>query len=168
AEGKLYVTTTDPEGATSDRATLYAERLKLFLQKSDEVYGKVEPIVFDAENPQLRVAEPVDLVLVIRGVHGWVNRDQIDAWLSTIHAALKDDGTLGIVQHRAKEGADPKESAKKGYVPEAWFIEQVEARGFKLDAKSEINKNEKDTKDHPEGVWTLPPALRLGEKDRQK
>ena len=31
--------------------------------------------------------------------------------------------------------------------------------GFKLDAKSEINATPKDTKDHPFGVWTLPPTL---------
>src|SRR5690606_14704362 len=116
---------TDPQGPESERATLYAERLKLFLKKSDEIYGQVEPLIFDAENPQLKLDEPVDLVLVIRGFHGWVNRDQVDAWLSAIASSLKEDGTLGIVQHRAQEGVNPRESAKKGYVPEAWLIEQV-------------------------------------------
>lgn len=40
--------------------------------------------------------------------------------------------------------------------------------GFKLAAKSEINANAKDTKQHPKGVWTLPPSLRLGDEDRAK
>ena len=40
------------------------------------------------------------------------------------------------------------------------MIEQAEKAGFKLAAKSEINANPKDTKDHPFGVWTLPPTLR--------
>jgi predicted methyltransferase len=53
-------------------------------------------------------------------------------------------------------------------VPEKWAVEQIEAAGFELAGKSEINANPKDTKDYPEGVWTLPPTLRLGDKDRDK
>jgi predicted methyltransferase len=34
--------------------------------------------------------------------------------------------------------------------------------------KSEINANPADTRNHPEGVWTLPPSLRLKHKDRDK
>jgi predicted methyltransferase len=60
------------------------------------------------------------------------------------------------------------ESSKKGYLPEKWVIAQIEAAGFKLAAKSEINANPKDTADHPEGVWSLPPTLREGDKDRAK
>ena len=59
-------------------------------------------------------------------------------------------------------------SSKQGYLPEKWLILQIEAAGFKLEAKSELNANPKDTKDHPEGVWTLPPTLRLGEVDKAK
>lgn len=168
AQGKLYVTTTDPDGPKDSRATLYAERTRLFLSKSKELYGKVEPLVVDPENPALKLEEPVDMVLMIRGIHGLVRQDKVDTWLEVIHGALKDKGTFGVVQHRAKEGADPKEAAEKGYVPEAWLIERIEAGGFALKAKSEINANPKDTKDYPEGVWALPPSLRLGEKDRQK
>lgn len=167
-QGKLYVTTTDPNGPKDSRATLYAERTSLFLSKSKEIYGKVEPLVFNPDSPSLKLEEPVDMVLMIRGIHGLVRQDKLDVWLDVIHSALKDKGTFGVVQHRAKEGADPKESAEKGYVPEAWLIERIEAHGFALKAKSEINANPKDTTDHPEGVWTLPPSFRLGEKDRQK
>ncbi len=168
AQGKLFVTTTDPEGPKEARETFYGERLKLFLGKSSEAYGKVEPLVIDPKAPRLGLEEPVDMVLVIRGFHGWVRNDSVDVWLDAVHGALKEGGVLGIVQHRAKEGADPKQSAEQGYVPEEWLIEQVEAHGFLLDGKSEINANPKDTKDHPAGVWTLPPAFRLGEQDREK
>ena len=34
--------------------------------------------------------------------------------------------------------------------------------------KSEINANPKDTKDYPQGVWTLPPVLRLKDVDKEK
>jgi predicted methyltransferase len=37
-----------------------------------------------------------------------------------------------------------------------------------LVASSEINANTKDTKDHPKGVWTLPPNLRLKDVDKEK
>jgi len=78
------------------------------------------------------------------------------------------DGLLGIEQHRAAPGQNPTESSKRGYLPEAFVIEQVEAAGFKLAGKSELNANPKDTKDYPEGVWSLPPTLREGEKNRDK
>jgi predicted methyltransferase len=108
------------------------------------------------------------MALVIRGMHGWQQRKMVPAWLAQIHGALKPGGVLGIVQHRAKPGADPDKSAQQGYLPQKWVIDQVTAAGFKLTGKSEINKNEQDTTDHPEGVWTLPPTLRLGETDKDK
>ena len=36
-----------------------------------------------------------------------------------IARVLKPGGILGVVQHRAAEGSDPAETAKKGYVSEA-------------------------------------------------
>lgn len=57
---------------------------------------------------------------------------------------------------------------RSGYMTEAHVIEIAEKAGFKLAAKSKINANPKDTKDHPKGVWALPPTLRLGETDRDK
>ncbi|MGD8379728.1 MAG: hypothetical protein PVI56_08965, partial [Gammaproteobacteria bacterium] len=32
--------------------------------------------------------------------------------------------------------------------------------------QTELNANPNDTKDYPKGVWTLPPTLRLGDKNR--
>ena len=79
---------------------------------------------------------------------------------------MKPEDLLGVEQHRAAPDQNPDESSKKGYLPEKWLIAQIEAAGFKLQAKSEVNANPKDTKDHPEGVWTLQPTLRLGEVDK--
>jgi len=97
-----------------------------------------------------------------------INNGSLNAWLAEMHHALKPKGVLGIEQHRAPADANPTESAKKGYVPEKWLIEQVEAAGFKLAGKSEINANPKDTKDYEGGVWTLPPSLSKKDKDRDK
>ncbi|MEZ4454284.1 MAG: hypothetical protein R3B09_32820 [Nannocystaceae bacterium] len=75
-----------------------------------------------------------------------------------------------MVQHRAAPGdeRDPKALAETGYVREDYLIETIEAVGFKLDAKSEVNANPRDTKDYEKGVWTLPPGFDLGDQDRAK
>ena len=62
----------------------------------------------------------------------------------------------------------PDPQALSGYVHEDVVIEMAETAGFELVAKSEINANPKDGRSHPKGVWTLPPALRLKDRDRAK
>lgn len=166
-KGKLIITTPDPNGPADQRATMYGERTKLFLEQSPELYGKVETTVVDGKTPGLQV-ENVDLILAFRTLHGMQNAGTLDAWLAAFHKALKPKGILGIEQHRAKADAKPEESSKAGYLPEAYVIEKVEAAGFKLAGKAEINANAKDTKDHPKGVWTLPPSYALGEEDKAK
>ena len=73
-----------------------------------------------------------------------------------------------MVQHRADAGSDASESAPSGYVPEQAVIELAEAAGLVLEARSEVNANPRDSKDHSKGVWTLPPSFRLGDEDRDK
>jgi predicted methyltransferase len=109
-----------------------------------------------------------DLVLTFRNVHNWVARDFENEMFKAFHTALKPGGVLGVVEHRAKPGTSREVMKKSGYVTEAYVIELAEKAGFKLDAKSEINANPKDTTDHPEGVWTLPPVLRLKDVDKEK
>ena len=168
ARGKLIVTNGDPKGPASERATMYARRFQMFMDKAPELYGKIEVATVDTKNPVLEHDGTVDVALVIRGMHGWHRNRIVSAWLEQIHEALKPNGVLGIVQHRAKPSANPDESAEKGYLPEQWVIDQVTAAGFKLSKKSELNANPKDTTDHPEGVWALPPTLRLGDTDKDK
>jgi predicted methyltransferase len=164
--GKLLVTSDDPNGA-GERA-VYGYRLKLLLDTSPELFGKVESLALDPKSPKIPFDAKLDTVLVIRELHNLVNDGSIAAWLAEFKHALKPQGVLGIVDHRALAGADPIKSSKLGYLPEAWAIEQIEAAGFELSAKSEVNANPKDTKDYPDGVWTLPPTYRVGDKDRAK
>jgi predicted methyltransferase len=167
--GKLYVTQPDPNGQTTARPTLYGKRTELFLAALPEVYGKVERSRIDPDAPKLALEDKsLDTVLMFRTAHGMVNNGVLSTWLAEFHRVLKARGTLGVEQHRAPVGADVPTSSKKGYLPEAFLIEQIEAAGFKLLQKSEINANPKDTKDHPEGVWNLPPSLRGGDVDREK
>jgi predicted methyltransferase len=168
-EGKLVVTQYDPAGPETEGRTLYGRRLQAFLERSDELYGKVEPVVqTDPAKPALGADASADMVFVVRELHGRVTRDEMGPYLEAINAVLKPGGTLAIVQHRAADDADPKTSAEKGYLPEPWVIAQMEAAGFELDKKSEINANPKDTKDYEDGVWTLPPGLAKGDTDKDK
>ena len=104
-------------------------------------------------------ANTFDFILTARSVHGWIRSPgMVEKAFADFARALKPGGILGVEQHRANPGPqDPK--AVSGYVTEAFVIENAEKAGLKLAARSEINANPKDTKDHPFGVWTLPPAL---------
>jgi len=167
-KGKLFVTNTDPNGPPDERSTFYGQRFKMFLDTSPEAFGKIETVNIDNKSPSLPQDGTVDLVILCRELHGMVQQNKMGDWLAQIQKALKPNGVLGIEQHRAKPDAIPEESAKKGYLPEKWVIEKIEAAGFKLAGKSEINANPKDTKDYADGVWTLPPSYRLGDKDHDK
>ena len=120
----------------------------------------------------IRPAGGADVVVTFRNVHNWIKvgvkpeDSTVDAFFRSFFAALKPGGVLGVVEHRAKPGTTLEESVKSGYMTEAYVIERATAAGFKLDAKSEINANPKDTKDYKDGVWTLPPVLTRGEVDR--
>lgn len=167
-KGKLLVTTSDPNGPSESRGTLNGQRVKAFLETSPELYGKVVPVIIDSKAPNLGAENSVDMVLIMRGLHGMHNSHTMTAWLAEMNRVLKPGGILGIEEHRANKDSNPDEFAKKGYVPEKWAVEQIEGAGFKLASKSEVNANAKDTKDHPEGVWTLPPTFRLKDKDHDK
>jgi predicted methyltransferase len=168
-EGTLYLTGYD---ATSDdpRQRFGVRSTELFLGAPGNLYEHVETITQkDLDGPPvLGEPESLDMVLVIRMMHNVHRYGMWDALLPAAHRALRPGGVLGVVQHRANEGADPDQSAKLGYLPEAWLVERIEGYGFSLAEKSEINANPKDTKDYEKGVWTLPPTLDLGEQDRAK
>jgi predicted methyltransferase len=145
------------EGARKSRAA-FEER---YGSKPD-VYGKVDVVNWGAVSRTLP-EDKYDFILTARSIHGWMQDKPgtVEATFDTFYKALKPGGILAVEQHRANPlppGAEEKPST--GYVSEAYVISVAEKAGFKLAAKSEINANAKDTKDHPFGVWTLPPALR--------
>lgn len=132
-------------------------------------FGK--PVITQLGLPSAWIAAPAgsaDLVLTFRNVHNWLKGGFEAQMFKAFYAALKPGGTLGVVEHRARPGTSIEKMKSSGYVTEALVIELATAAGFQLKGKSEINANTKDTTDHPEGVWTLPPTLRLGDKDRDK
>jgi predicted methyltransferase len=111
-------------------------------------------------------AGSVDMVVTFRNVHNWMHKHSEAAAFSAFFKALKRKGILGVVEHRA--AAKGKDNPESGYVSQKRVISLAKKAGFKLVAKSEINANPADTKDYPEGVWTLPPNFKLGEKDHAK
>ncbi|MDZ5457978.1 class I SAM-dependent methyltransferase [Azohydromonas lata] len=109
-----------------------------------------------------------DRVLTFRNVHNWLQDGHLDASLRAFRAALKPGGVLGIEEHRAPPGTSLEHMNATGYVTEALVIERAQAAGFKLAGRSEINANPRDSHDHPDGVWSLPPTLRGGAVDRER
>lgn len=110
-----------------------------------------------------------DRILVMRMMHNIMNWNIADAEIKAMRDLLKPDGLIGIEQHRAKADAPYSYTdGSKGYMREADIVKFMEVNGFELVAKSEINANPKDSANWPDGVWTLPPALRLKDVDRAK
>ncbi len=101
-----------------------------------------------------------DMVVVARAFHNWhrSNPSRTGPYLEAFFKALKPGGVLAVEQHRSAEGLNPDETAPYGYVSESYVIHAAQAAGFVLDARSELNANPKDDRDHPYGVWTLPPG----------
>ncbi len=104
-----------------------------------------------------------DMVLTFRNLHNWKD-EGVEQVFKDAFNALKAGGVLGVVEHRLPAGADPKIAI--GYVSEANTIKQAKAAGFRFAGSSEINANAKDLAQYK--VWTLPPSLTLGEKDKEK
>ena len=160
-EGELIAAHFDP--SMSD----FAKRVRDNFEKklaSSSVYDDVKLVSL---NEQYSEVESIDAVVTFRNLHNWIGPNW-DFIIKNSHKSLKKGGLLGVVEHRAKEGTSLENMKKTGYVTEEYAIESIEKLGFKLVAKSEINSNPKDTKDHPKGVWTLPPVLRLKELDQDK
>lgn len=124
------------------------------------VVGSLPSAQQGARFPDLPLAEAsLDAVLTFRNVHNWLEDGRLDQLLRASFALLRPGGVLGVVDHRAAPGTSLAEQMRSGYVAEALMIERAQAAGFRLDARSEVNANPRDTRDHPHGVWSLPPTL---------
>jgi predicted methyltransferase len=145
--------------------------------RDSALYGAIRPAIFPAfDSGATRVPDgSADVVLTFRNVHNWRmgyqredRRDYSEAAFRQIYAMLRPGGTLGIVDHRLPESADAERERSSGYIKVSTIRRLAEAAGFRFVAASEVNANPRDTADWPNGVWTLPPALRLGDVDRER
>ena len=101
------------------------------------------------------------MVLTFRNVHNWLAEGNFNDVLREVRHILKPGGVFGVVEHRAAVDAELDPQAQSGYVNQEWLIKRVEAAGFQAVATSPINANMQDRGGHPNGVWTLPPNLRV-------
>ena len=147
--------------------------LRKLIAASPATYSSVKTANFPvlAAVPGTPVAPgTADVVLTFRNVHNWIMGKQpfeAEAF-AQMYAMLKPGGTLGVVEHRLTENADAAREKASGSVKVSTVRRLAEAAGFKLVAMSEINANPLDNTDYPDGVWTLPPNYRLGDKDRAR
>jgi predicted methyltransferase len=165
--GVYYAAAMDP-ASTDANDQRYNASLNEMLAAHPELYSNVKLSVLAPGKYEIAPAGSADLVLSFRNIHNWVWAGIDKDVYAAAFAALKPGGVLGIVEHRhADPNYEPRQPGQ-AYVGEEWAIAQIEAAGFKLDERSGINNNPKDTKDHPRGVWTLPPTYALGDQDRAK
>ncbi len=167
-EGKLYAAhfplNSSVEYFKKSRSSYDA---KLTAQPS--VYDRVDvSVLMPPDYTLIAPAGSVDVVVTFRNIHNWLKAGNQQAVFSAFYAALKPGGILGVVEHRAKPGTDIDTMIASGYVTEEKVKEMATIAGFQFVASSGINANPADSADHPRGVWTLPPSLRLGEQDRDK
>jgi predicted methyltransferase len=132
------------------------------------VYGTPEVRVFDPKAPMFGPPGSADVVLTFRNAHNWVDEGTAEAWFRAFFDVLEPGGTLGLTDHRAKPGTDLPKMKASGYLTEDLVIGLARDAGFVLEAKSEVNANPRDTADHPNGVWTLPPTSRHDAADAAK
>ncbi|GAA4365200.1 class I SAM-dependent methyltransferase [Kangiella marina] len=169
-EGKLYAAHFDPNSDVE----YYRNGRAKFERKMDvesEIYGNVEITTFQPPKfYDIAPAGSADAVVTFRNVHNWLRNGReatVDSF-KAMYKALKPNGVLGVVEHRLPKSQEQDEKASSGYMHQQFVIDVAQEAGFKLVATSEINANPKDTADHPKGVWTLPPSLRLGKEGSAK
>ena len=130
-----------------------------FVEKPD-VYGAIEVTWIGKGSPGVAPDGSADLILTFRNVHNWVPSGWADEAFADMFRALRPGGVLGVVDHRLPDDREADEKLRGGYIHEQTVVEIAEKAGFVLEGSSPINRNEKDTADHPFGVWTLPPVAR--------
>ena len=166
--GTYYAAGVDPQSSVESGRTA-AKSFKDKLAANTAVFGGVkETILSPPTHVDIAPEGSADMVLTFRNVHNWMADGQAETVFKAMYRALKPGGILGVVEHRANTTVPQDPKAASGYVREDVVIKLAEDAGFKLAGKSEINANPKDTKDYPQGVWTLPPVLRLKDVDKEK
>jgi predicted methyltransferase len=155
--GKLYAATLEAD-PNDPAAAEIVEAYKRKLTDKPKLYGKVEITSFGPTSGPVAPAGTADLVVFLRNVHNWMAAGIAEKAFKDALAALKPGGILGIEEHRGEAGRVQDVLAADGYVQEPYVIQMAKEVGFILAGSSEINANPKDTKDHPFGVWTLPPT----------
>ncbi len=149
----------EDKGVQQWRSTMAAEKNRL---------GTIHETTLGAGHVDLAPPASTDVILTFRNLHNWMDGGFAEQVFAACFTALKPGGILGIEEHRGRNDVPQDPQAKSGYVRQDYTVALAKKAGFVLVGSSEINANPKDTKDWVDGVWTLPPTLAQGDKDRAR
>ena len=169
--GKLIVAVFDPTSPQPSEAVQTNTALAQRIASQSALFSKVETVGFGPKSGPLAPAGSADMVLTFRNLHNWMSAGWAEKAMADVAAVLKVGGLLGVEEHRAEPGSAQDPAAANGYVTEAYVKALAQEAGLLFAAASEINANPKDTRNHPFGVWTLPPTRQsapLGQPDNPK
>jgi len=147
---------TLPAGGGRDYQQRMRDHLAQKFAQAPAQFDRARVVAYDPAAPVFGEPASADAVLTFRNVHNWRMAGQAEGMFRGFFAVLKPGGTLGLVEHRA--AGDVADDDRSGYVGEKQVIAMAEAAGFKLVTASEVNANPRDPKNHPQGVWMLPPT----------
>lgn len=160
--GALHAGAHNPAAAKAEHEAFAAR-----MAARPDLYGKAETAHSPGLTETIRPGS-VDMLLTFLNLHNWITDGNAEAVIREFHAVLKPGGILGVVDHRGRSDRSQAEQLKTGYLREDDTIALIEKAGFRLVARSEVGANPRDSKDYPEGVWSLPPSLRQKDVDREK
>jgi predicted methyltransferase len=163
--GTYYVALNAPGDADEDKGV---ERWRARMAAEQPRLGTIHETTLGPGHFDIAPPGSADLVVTFRNLHNWMDGGYAEQALAACFKALKPGGILGIEEHRGRNDQPQDPKAKNGYVREDYTIALAKKAGFLPAGSSEINANPKDTKDWVDGVWTLPPTLSQGDKDRDK
>ena len=159
--GTLY--TALPAGLPDEAGSLAAFRAKLAANPT--LFANVKVTALGPSDDAIAPAGSADFVLTFRNMHNWMDGGYTQKAFAAMYKALKPGGTLGVEEHRGDPAKPQDPKAASGYVRQDYTVALAEKAGFHLVGSSEIDANPRDTKNWPQGVWTLPPSFALGAKD---
>lgn len=163
--GTYYVALNVPGDAEEDKGV---ERWRARVAAQKDRLGTIHETQLGAGHFDIAPPGSADLVLTFRNLHNWMDEGYADQALAAAFKALKPGGILGIEEHRGRTDKPQDPKAKDGYVREDYAVALAKKAGFLPAGSSQVNANPKDTKDWVDGVWTLPPTLSQGAKDRDR
>jgi predicted methyltransferase len=164
--GRLIATGFDPRTRSVAQREVLAAWQARFMH-DDDLYGEIAQTAVAPGQP-LAPANSVDLAILANNLHTMMAEGVAERVFASVFTALKPGGAFGIEQHRASSTGLQDPLAGTGYVQEAYVRALAQEAGFEFVAASDLNANARDSRDHPFGVWTLPPTLRsspLGQED---
>jgi predicted methyltransferase len=163
--GKYYVALPSSQDADEQKSVEHWHE-RIATQKAR--LGTIHETTLGAGHFEIAPPASADLILTFRNLHNWMEGGYVDEALAACFKALKPGGILGIEDHRGRTDQPQDPKAANGYVRQDFTITLLKKAGFEFAGSSEINANPKDTKDWVDGVWTLPPTLSQGDKDRAR